>query len=938
MTVSSSTSFVSYAGNGSLTTFAYTFKIFQDSDLLVTLVNDTTGTETTQVLTTNYTVTGAGTASGGNVTFTTAPASGTTVKIRRVLPVTQETDYVANDPFPAEAHEDALDKLTMLVQQEAANSDLAIQFPEGDVGSGLNNILPSAIDRADKIVKFDTEGNVETQPASAIFGGSILGANYINDVFTGDGSRTVYSTSVQAGSKNNIQVYIDGVYQNKSTFSISGTTLTFTEAPPLNSAIEFIIGNAITSVTGDASGMTYNQGGVGAVETTVQAKLQEFVSVKDFGAVGDGVTDDTAAIQAALDCGKKRIHMPEGTYKVTDRIAVPDGVSLTGAGKDITIIDGSSTEPSSFHSHATNISMGKDDVSNSWAALPALASDIAEGDILVEFASAHGLVKGDKFRLEDDTTSSLSGYRTYYQKGAVYQVDLVDSSTVVRVTMPHKYAMTVANTDCYKYTDDGGCNLSDLTLLAYSDQAVLTVGVKMAGQAHASIRNVKVDGPHYIGINVTEGCYDVVIDSCTVLGLPDTAPNDESLQYGIKPGCSTNVRITNNYATAGRHAIDGGAGGSTVIGTTNDVIISNNYTYSLWRSSLSAHGDCLDWVFTNNIGTGFALRGGGHIFSNNIIKVREDTEGENSYMCVQGSELYNPNNTITNNRFVGYDNGSQRGAIIDCGGNAANLDSNTTRDGTILIDGNHMLVKSTIDNEPQQVITFKNRGAAGITINLVVKNNYIESEVNDMFEALYVNVVSGDNIWRVNFTGNHCENIGGCYVTDSLQTVVKSNFIRSAQRYGIRAAGSNVMISNNSLQGVGDVAIYGQGYNKTVIMSNDVRDYHKLTAAGSATQKGAVVGWIEDGGNLVVKDNVAMDAGAFAPTATFQVYTISGTANKIFIAGNVDCDGGSIDNNSLTFSGPEERKIHFIEGTTRHEVDAPSGVLEIDGTVVGTQT
>ena len=66
MTVSTATSFNSYAGNGSTTSFAYSFKIFKDSNLTVALVNDTSGAETAQTLDADYTVTGAGTDGGGS--------------------------------------------------------------------------------------------------------------------------------------------------------------------------------------------------------------------------------------------------------------------------------------------------------------------------------------------------------------------------------------------------------------------------------------------------------------------------------------------------------------------------------------------------------------------------------------------------------------------------------------------------------------------------------------------------------------------------------------------------------------------------------------------------------------------------------------------------------------------------------------------------------
>lgn len=82
----------------------------------------------------------------------------------------------------------------------------------------------------------------------------------------------------------------------------------------------------------DAQAVAYRPAGTGAVATDVQTKLEESVSVKNFGAVGDGVTDDTSAIQAAINSGSA-VYIPDGTFSFNSQITNPNVVPIFGPGK-----------------------------------------------------------------------------------------------------------------------------------------------------------------------------------------------------------------------------------------------------------------------------------------------------------------------------------------------------------------------------------------------------------------------------------------------------------------------------------------------------------------------------------------------------------------------------------------------------------------------------
>ncbi|MDC3162298.1 hypothetical protein OA670_01645 [Candidatus Pelagibacter sp.] len=159
MTISTTTIKNSYSGNGSTTTFNYTFKITDQDDIDV-IIRSSSGTETTKTITTHYTVTGVGNSGGGTVVFTAGniPASGETVVLRRSTPLTQGVDLIENDPLPANTLEDAFDKLTSISQELQEQLDRSLKVSRT---ATLNTaeITDDATARAGKLLGFSADGN-----------------------------------------------------------------------------------------------------------------------------------------------------------------------------------------------------------------------------------------------------------------------------------------------------------------------------------------------------------------------------------------------------------------------------------------------------------------------------------------------------------------------------------------------------------------------------------------------------------------------------------------------------------------------------------------------------------------------------------------------------------------------------------------------------------
>lgn len=212
MTVTSQTARDEQACNGVTIDFTVPFRILVKSDLLVQLRDTTVTPEvvSTLVLDSDYTITSFG---GENTTVrvTPAEASGKYLSFSRDVPLTQETDYVENDAFPAESHENALDKQTMILQQLRDLIARALGAASDDPSSGFNydaqgrriRRVATALDLNDAVPY--------TQVLSMIGGTAPLVAGYVmsgantSSALPGTGL-AVWSAALTAGKKYRVKI------------------------------------------------------------------------------------------------------------------------------------------------------------------------------------------------------------------------------------------------------------------------------------------------------------------------------------------------------------------------------------------------------------------------------------------------------------------------------------------------------------------------------------------------------------------------------------------------------------------------------------------------------------------------------------------------------------------------------------------------------------
>lgn len=287
------------------------------------------------------------------IVLDTAATGGETIRVRRSSDPTEDLVDFVNGSILTESDLDRAYLHNRYLNEEAYEGNTSsLQTAAGSTNFDANfnkiiNLSPptNALDAANKNYVDDK---------LALSGTSLSGFN--KSTHTGDNATTTFTLSFtpQTGTAAAFRVAIDGVLQTPDdayTVDSGASTITFTSAPPTNAEIVVI-------ATGTAQDV--NSIGVTATGSTTARSLADrfadVVNVLDYGATGDGVTDDRTAINAAFtaiaNAGGGTIFFPKGTYNISDYIGNTTSptaqISVSVVGEKGTVINCNPTASANY--------------------------------------------------------------------------------------------------------------------------------------------------------------------------------------------------------------------------------------------------------------------------------------------------------------------------------------------------------------------------------------------------------------------------------------------------------------------------------------------------------------------------------------------------------------------------------------------------------------
>lgn len=440
------------------------------------------------------------------------------------------------------------------------------------------------------------------------------------------------------------------------------------------------------------------------------------VNVKDFGAVGDGVADDAAAIQAAVTAVAttgQGLYFPAGTYKATTAITSTGHLNVFGEG-DKSVIDFSSA---TLATSAITVSGSLMQIENITAA--------SKYNLSVTFASAPSLSVGDVFCIY--STDLWFAVRAYYYKGEWCETKGVSGSNAT-VTNPLYDSYTPATTSVYKMSSKA-VSFRNIRLVGGANTFCL-LKVQFCNQP--KLENVSCYNENYQAVEF-DRCYNTQVTNCYMYNKGTGTLDD----YGILFSNCQKFKVIGGDYYARRHGVTIG-GGDYICAVTNremrvvGATISNDITSGVYSADM--HGNMEDCYYQDcTIYNGAGWAGMDNGYDNCAITAQSNGS------VIYAGEIKGGCLSLRNSKLLTAGDPSANGrGIVDVGGNSSAINSNTDQTLSLIVE--NCYIKAPALSASSDFMKVVNDGSV-VNVNIYIDG--IRADVNAMGSVLRTNVNSG---------------------------------------------------------------------------------------------------------------------------------------------------------------------------------------------------
>jgi len=553
----------------------------------------------------------------------------------------------------------------------------------------------------------------------------------------------------------------------------------------------------------------FTPSGTGATVRTIDSKLDEVIRFKDFGAVGDGTTDDATALLAALNAATGKVLDGGGlTYKCNSFLApTSQNIVVQNATFD-------------FSGVTTTGATGYILFEGSVGTATAVSADINVGDNTFTVANTAGLTTPESWHiLEDDQVVTSSESLTLGQYIFIKEVNTTSKLVTLHNDILYKF-LSASNAQVVPVTMKKDITFKNVIIKGANPAGTTTdnnhCGVKFKKCENVTIENCTFEDVDRIGV-ILDACVNVKISNSTCKHATKTGT---SYGFGVHNGCY-GVNIVNCYGQDLRHF----------------VTIGDNEGINLFVNVTNCHvTGCRDAGIDSHTAGDFVN------FSGNTLEGSTFDSGQLDGIIFQGI------NCIINDNIIV---GMRRHAIFYQP--IYNFAAASGGTGSAVISGNQIINHGDASSNEAGVNVMNSSNALGTIDGVVIANNVIEG-TSDTGISVYA---TGGAINNIAITGNTIKHhkVQGILVrsgTDSGETIKRVNVT------------GNIVNCSSSASGAEGIYIFGNstcGISNGTVTSN-VIDMKDPASSGTHSNASTAIR-LDHTDHVVVSSNVVVDAKVF---------------------------------------------------------------------------